>query len=102
MQTVQTGPVNTKKIPRIVYTPPVLHILRFLPPQLNISTSLNVFLMNMPTLETPRSNESLTILNLRDGRESSIAAQCEINESTITEATLIEELSHYDQWKGLR
>jgi hypothetical protein len=49
--------------------------------------------MNMSTPKTPRSHESLMILNFRDG-ESSITVQCEINELTITEATLIEILSY--------
>ena len=48
--------------------------------------------MNMSTPETPRSNESLTILNFRDGREPSFTAQCEINELTITGGILIEKL----------
>jgi hypothetical protein len=47
----------------------------------------------MSTPETRRLNGSLTILNFRD-EEFSITVQCEINELTITEATLIEILSY--------
>jgi hypothetical protein len=46
----------------------------------------------MSTPKTPQSNESLTILNFRDGQEPFITAQDEIDELTITGATLIEKL----------